>query len=415
MDETLKILFKLCIDYYNKKEEKYKELGIDTNNYFNFFESISDKWYREDFHSDILYTILNPNTPQFGQKFFMKLFLTFLGLSQEKFDCNTYYDVIREASTGYIYWEGNDKKIKKMKGRIDILIKNDKKQAIIIENKINYAPDQENQLVRYMKYVKEDLEINQIEKINVVYLTLKDDDSGPDFSSYDTDFKDYTNYLKSNIIKKHAVGYSRDDKKCMTNNFLDNCLKLLEGNDLVHTYINQYKIMLEHLGGEVYMENINEEFINKTFSSKDNYNAVKAFFDIWESRRKYIEEVIKKDLEEEGFDFLLQQVHDCPDFYAWKHSSGEYCYFWDGDKEVGFAANPEKIFDDETQELLFEKIKTMKTQINTKNIKRMTRKNNANIHFVFCDFNETENLIKEIEKALKFLKNSSPQGAAPQA
>ena len=57
-----------CKKYSKEKSSIYTKHDIDKTLRFNFFESISDKWYMENFHSDILYTILNPKTPEIGRK-----------------------------------------------------------------------------------------------------------------------------------------------------------------------------------------------------------------------------------------------------------------------------------------------------------------------------------------------------------
>ncbi|MBO4726884.1 MAG: PD-(D/E)XK nuclease family protein, partial [Spirochaetaceae bacterium] len=184
-----------CLDYSKEKTRIYKEHDIDNADRFNFFESISDKWYRENFHSDVLYTILNPDTKEIGRKYFMQEFVKFLNI-EDRFDCNKDCEVIKEQPTGLIAWEENGQKIEKP-GYIDLLIKNES-QAIIIENKINYAPDMENQLVRYMKYVEDALDIKEY---TVVYLTLTGDKEPP-LGSYSKDFKKYADNLHDERILK---------------------------------------------------------------------------------------------------------------------------------------------------------------------------------------------------------------------
>ncbi len=178
-----------CIKYSKDKARIYKEHDIDDTDRFNFFESISDKWYRENFHSDVLYTILNPNTKEIGRKYFLQEFVKFLEI-EDRFDSNKDFEVIKECSTGFISWKDNNGNETGQQGYIDLLVKNDT-QAIIIENKINYAPDMENQLVRYMRFVEE---ILGIKEYTVVYLTLKGDKEPP-LNSYSKDFDMYTKKL----------------------------------------------------------------------------------------------------------------------------------------------------------------------------------------------------------------------------
>ena len=297
-----------CSNYLTKKKEIYKKYKIDNNQWFNFFESISDKWYRENFHSDILYTILNPNTPQIGNKCFVEEFVKFLDI-EDKFDCSSDFIVTKEEPTGYIVWARNKKgKKQQKKGSIDILIKNEK-QAVIIENKINYAPDMENQLVRYMKYVSKKL---GIKTYTVVYLTLTDDKNKkpPLISSYDAGFEEYAEMLdKDKGILKEV--YAVDINQSLSKDFLPNCCNRLkkeltnnknEDNnyDVAQVYIDQYRILLNHLGGNAYMSEVDKNLIKKIYSSKENIETALDFINIWENKdfsncrnsdRKFIETI----------------------------------------------------------------------------------------------------------------------------
>ncbi len=196
-------LNKECCDYSKEKKRIYKEHDIDGSLKFNFFESISDLYYRENFHSDILEVLLNPNTKEIGRKYFMQEFVNFLELTPEQFDCRLDFEVIREKEN-----------------RIDLCIKN-KSQAIIVENKINYAPDMDNQLVRYMKHVNEVL---GIKIYTVVYLTLINDvNKKPPINSYDKCFEKYINQLKFGDILKEVYAIADKDNKSLENDFLLRC------------------------------------------------------------------------------------------------------------------------------------------------------------------------------------------------
>ncbi len=272
-----------CITYSKKKAQIYKKYKIDNSKWFNIFESISDKWYRENFHSDILYTILNPETPQIGTRLFLQEFVKFLGI-EDKFDCNKPgLKVIKEQPTGKIKYKKKDKK-----GYIDILIENES-QAIIIENKINYAPDMENQLVRYMAYVKEN---RNILTYTVVYLTLKNDinKKPPPVSSYDKSFEDYAKQLeKTTGILKEVYAVAPDSDKCLARDFLPVCSSIAakNTNDIIgQVYIDQYRILLNHLGGNAYMAEDEKELIKHIFSNAEKLEDALDFISIWENRNE---------------------------------------------------------------------------------------------------------------------------------
>lgn len=107
---------------------------------FNLFHLISDVYYRENLHSDIIQAIIDPAGSHGHGDHFLRLFLKYLrehhGVAIE----------IANYSNTRVFREA---------GRIDLLIcDEDSKKAIIIENKINGAADMDRQLVRYLEKVK---------------------------------------------------------------------------------------------------------------------------------------------------------------------------------------------------------------------------------------------------------------------
>lgn len=320
------------------KWQNYKKRYIGKTNQFNFFESISDKWYRENFHSDILYTILNPNTEEIGRKYFVEEFVKFLGI-EDRFDCSSDFEVLKEESTGPISWTDNSGNKREKVGSIDLLIKN-KEQAIIIENKINYAPDMENQLVRYMKYVDETLKISTY---TVVYLTLINDGKKPPLDNYDNDFKKYTEKLKdknSGILKEV---YAVDDKKSIEKDFLPNCCKRIEEErlsnnklesscNIASVYINQYKTLLEHLGGKSYMLVPEKELIKKVYANEDSIENAESFAEIWEKKDEIIHELFNEKFSETHKDWTLNE------YDGFSKKIGSYCIYvcWEFNKYAVF-------------------------------------------------------------------------------
>ena len=139
--------------YSDHKDDVIRQYDLTREAKFNIFETISDLYTREKFHSDILFTILDSNTPEIGtirNKEILEEFVKMVDSSFE-FIVDDTVKVSKEESNKVL--NGDYEK----QGYIDLLITNSHNQAIIIENKINDAPDMENQLVRYMEYVKTDL------------------------------------------------------------------------------------------------------------------------------------------------------------------------------------------------------------------------------------------------------------------
>lgn len=65
--------------------------------------------------------------------------------------------------------------------RIDIYIENYSHYAVIIENKVNWAPDQNNQIDDYFKHISEDTQLED-DEIFIVYLTRDGSKSVSDYS-----------------------------------------------------------------------------------------------------------------------------------------------------------------------------------------------------------------------------------------
>ena len=135
----------------------------ESANRFNFFEVVSDFYRRETFHSDVLATLLNPKTKEIGDICKNIFLCKFLDL----------FNVPFNPKESYIVCTENPANTEESNGRIDISIVGNG-YTIIIENKINFAAEQKNQLARYVTSVREK---NPNNKIVIVYLTLIPDES----------------------------------------------------------------------------------------------------------------------------------------------------------------------------------------------------------------------------------------------
>jgi hypothetical protein len=116
--------------------EKSKQ-NVFIDSHFNLFSLISDFYYRETFHSDILYAFL---TYKDGvqKNLFVDLFIIYLNTLGAKINPLDFNNVI----------------VEKEKGKVDLLISDiETKKCIIIENKINNARDTYRQLPNYLEYV----------------------------------------------------------------------------------------------------------------------------------------------------------------------------------------------------------------------------------------------------------------------
>src|ERR1700677_1816142 len=104
----------------------------------NIFRLVSDVYHRECFHSDVIGKLLDPKTHPDSMRLFIRLLKVLRPELQLNPDHYAHAQVRREP------------------GKIDLFIKPpDKDQCIILENKINDAGDQDEQLSRYLATVQQ--------------------------------------------------------------------------------------------------------------------------------------------------------------------------------------------------------------------------------------------------------------------
>lgn len=364
-------------DYSNKKKKITKKYDLNGTDKFNIFETISDKYKLENFHTDILFSILDPNTPEIGSICNDKILEKFVKMVDTSFKF-TVDDTVKVSNQEFnIVFDGEKDK----KGYTDLLITNNNNQAIIIENKINDARDTKNQLVRYMKYVWEEKFGKDIssdsedfkENVRVVYLTLIPNGKKPNIEDYAPSFSPYTNLLQDAItgedgdILKYRSAVDSKQAKPDLYKFLENCIKLFEGkNDEQHIlkkiYLEQYKTLLGHLGGNATMDDVEKMLIlEKIYSNKSLLDAAKVLYEIFSDWReqptryydktpnavsKFFDEKLEKISQELG---LEKETNGHKGYIKRK---GEYVFYICGENmelEIGFGKKPNidyEIFDD---------------------------------------------------------------------
>jgi len=350
--------------YSQEKENVIKKYDLNLTDKFNIFETISDLYKREKFHSDILYTILNPSTLEIGKVAsltFVSKFIEILDLSY-KFIIDNTIEISKEEYNSV--WGGHEEK----KGYIDLLITNLYNQAIIIENKLNYAPDQPNQIVRYMKYIKEQkFEKNNNVKMTVVYLTLIPGKT-PDIDSYDQSFEYYKRLImdaKNGIdrkVLKYRSAIDSNKKKGNLVKFLDDCLLFIKSKDitspevmLTKVGLEQYKILLGHLGGSVAMLEYQKELLKSIYSSEKNYKAAKDLVEVFAGDKNgensivssFITDQLKNFVEPLGFyfnDWGYVITNDITSDYL-------YVFGQFRNLQIGFTNDEEKISEETSKNL----------------------------------------------------------------
>ena len=306
---TLEYFKKILKGYKEAKDKIEDEFNLDLNNNFNFFEAISDTYKKENLHSDLMKQILDPTTKEIGNISYLKSFLEII-------------EVIDD------FGDLRNVKVERERNRIDILIANEKK-AIIIENKINNAPDQDKQLERYYNIVSPAKKV-----IKIVYITLSSQDN--------CEPSNLKGYGDSETIEKlliHLPAVSKDTKKKSLINWLDECIKKTPENNIGKIFLEQYKQLLAYLGGNVLMLENKENCIKKIFNNKGNLEIAKDLVDIWKNKAEHLCSAIANDLVINGYEnFSGYTEEGSYRIYAQEFNKDVNKYFCssNGKIEIGF-------------------------------------------------------------------------------
>lgn len=217
---------------------------------FNVFTMISDFYYRETFHSDALAAFLDPKGLHGEKDKFLKIFLQMLNIDKAKID-NYGEDSIVEKEVGL---EDNN-------GRIDILIRNNgNNSCIIIENKLNDAPDMERQLPRYYNYFfKKEYSVDAI-----VYLPLNPYKT-PDRDSWDSEDIQKVNSVLNVIPANGEIS--------LVNNWIKPC-KTEASNNINKSILYQYQKLLTSLYPMIEQNNSLSDFCEFLINEKKLNQAI---------------------------------------------------------------------------------------------------------------------------------------------
>lgn len=208
----------IVTEYNNRK---------DSMDDFNVFRLVSDIYYRENFHSDIIGQLLNPHGNHGEGNKFLRLFIKLIKAIKPEINISLEdYD---------------DAVVTREEGRIDILIKTAKtKRAVLIENKINNAGDMPRQLPRYKEYL--DRKYYDVDAI--VYLPL-DDNKNPSMD-------DWSNEDKTKIKPLLVIlpAYDKSGKLNLVDNWLYPSELTANRLDIIST-IKQYAELVKTLNNNI--------------------------------------------------------------------------------------------------------------------------------------------------------------------
>ncbi|WP_304245593.1 PD-(D/E)XK nuclease family protein [Phocaeicola plebeius] len=200
--------------------QEYKRLEDEKGESYNLFKVIDMTSNETSVHSAFLADLLNPKGLHHMGDTFLRLF-TDEFLNGMSFSTETAI-VEREKYIGPVTATTG--------GRLDIIVTDANRKAIIIENKI-YASDQENQLIRYHNYAEKNTSEHKL-----FYLSL-------DGTVHDED-KTAKHDNKELIEEEHyfTISYESDILK-----WLEQCREKVVDKPLIREGISHYINLIKHL------------------------------------------------------------------------------------------------------------------------------------------------------------------------
>lgn len=231
-----------------KLKKKKSELG------YNLFTISSYNSLLENFHSDIIASLLDTNGLHNENDKFLKLFLSYI----KKY----FYDFI-------VINEFQNVIVNRELGRIDIWLRDEKsKKSIIIENKINNAPDMDNQLTRYYDYSTEKYDV-----IGIIYLSLNGMKMAP-----------HSENEEVNKIVKNIAAFSNTSND-LINGWLKNCFEHSTNEDS-RSFLHQYIKLITHLSNNSMDNQIKDDFYH-FINANNAVELVKTVKELYEKMPEY--------------------------------------------------------------------------------------------------------------------------------
>lgn len=259
MDKIKELLSRLApiIKENVEKQEKRMETG------FNLFYLISDHYYRETFHSDIIAALLSPNEKHGGENLYLDLFLDMIGVDKAPYKNAK---VCKEYGTN----DGT------LGGRIDIFIEGENKHCVVIENKLNNAGDTCRQLPKYYGYLKNKYTIDKF-----VYLPL---------NPYKTpDKSDWSDEERKNIDDRLIIipAYQEGRKNLIENWLIIAEKETITENEDARIIIKQYITVLRNLTIDIMSATKLESFYNEMIKG-DNLETALSVRDMLNNLPEYM-------------------------------------------------------------------------------------------------------------------------------
>ena len=275
--------------------QAYKRLEDEKGESYNLFKVIDMTSNETSVHSAFLADLLNPKGLHHMGDVFLRLF-TDEFLNDISFSTETAV-VEREKHIGPVTATTG--------GRLDIIVTDTDRKAIIIENKI-YASDQENQLIHYHNYAEKNTSEHKL-----FYLSL-------DGTVHDED-KTAKHDNKELIEEEHyfTISYESDILK-----WLEQCREKVVDKPLIREGISHYINLIKHLTNQTISKEMekdlkdlileNPKYIQNLGIIREaiNISVVELQRRFWELLKNKMEEVDCQVIEDGTYRYALDEKED---------------------------------------------------------------------------------------------------------
>lgn len=229
---------------YKEHNEKSFDIGL------NLFTLISNQYRKENFHSDILKEVLDPSGLHDEGDKFLNLFIDYLNKHTN--------------NPGILKSNYKNATVEREAHRIDICIKDiQSKRAIIIESKLNNAPDMYRQIPNYFgKLVDLGYKIDA-----VIYLVMSGNKT--------PGILDWTAEERNSILSKTlTICAFNETESDLYNGWLKMCEHHAEKIDTAYLF-RQYNRLIYSLGGKNMNKSLMEAFLTNMMQ-EGNYETANA-------------------------------------------------------------------------------------------------------------------------------------------
>lgn len=307
MNEIQSLFDKICL--LNKA---YTRLEDEKGESYNLFKVIDMTSNETSVHSAFLADLLNPKGQHHMGDVFLKLFTDkFLG----DMSFSTENAIVeREKYIGPMTTTTG--------GRLDIIITDTDKKAVIIENKI-YASDQENQLIRYHNYAE-----GMKSEYKLFYLSLDGMVHNEDKTARygDKELRENEHYF--------ILSYENDILR-----WLEQCREKVVDKPLIREGISHYINLIKHLTNQTISKDMKEELKNLILGNPTyikNLDIIKEAITLSEVElQRRFWELLKEKMQ--GTDFLV--IEDGTYRYALDEKEDRISKYYKGNinnKRYGF-------------------------------------------------------------------------------